>query len=567
MNLKDMKISKKLWLAFSFLALATCLVGAIGYLKLDFLQENITNIKDNRIPDLNDFSEMNTERMIIRSQTLEVWVYENESDARMNFKDILAKRNKSWSIIDNTWSSILNRKRQSEAGKQLIEQLKDEYKDWRQIYVEIDGVIEELSKTTDTNEKANLFAKYYELYVKMVPISDKMGSTFILALTNNRNNTNKQIESDNNAAIKAKLSIILLIMSTLVISIVVSIVIIRSITIPLSKSLKLAEAVAAGDLSVKGEIHQKDEVGVLASALQRMVEKLKDIIGNVIIGADNIASASQQMSSTAQVLSQGANEQAASVEQVSSTMEEMTSNIDQNSQNAAHTEKISVLTFDGMKDMVDQSSQAVDANRTISDKIKIINDIAFQTNILALNAAVEAARAGEQGRGFAVVAAEVRKLAERSKVAADEIVTLSIKSLNLSEEVGKKMNDIMPEIEKTTRMVQEISAASSEQSNGTTQVNGAIQHLNVVTQQNASASEELSSSAEELASQAEQLKNLVSFFQVEKANTISHFSKKEQHNKNISGNRSPLATNKPNIKKQGVELSLKEDKDMGYERY
>ncbi len=352
------------------------------------------------------------------------------------------------------------------------------------------------------------------------------------------------------------------------IAIVFTIILVNLIAKPLAKGVTFAKEISEGNLLATLEIDQKDEVGVLANALQEMVEKLKDIIGNVITGSDNIASASQQMSSTSQQLSQGANESAASVEQVSSTMEEMSSNIEQNSQNATHTEKISVLAYDGMKEMVNQSAQAVEANRTIADKIKIINDIAFQTNILALNAAVEAARAGEQGRGFAVVAAEVRKLAERSKIAADEIVSLSVKSLKLAEGVGKKMNDIMPEIEKTTRMVQEISAASAEQTNGATQINGAIQQMNTVTQQNASASEELSSSAEELASQAEQLKDIISFFQVERVSSAKHFSRVENVKKEVVKKHTyAVPTKKSSIKNaDGVELHL-HDNDHAFEKY
>jgi methyl-accepting chemotaxis protein len=284
---------------------------------------------------------------------------------------------------------------------------------------------------------------------------------------------------------------------------------------PIKKAVDLARQIAGGNLTATIEVDRNDEVGVLTSALQEMVIRLKEIIGNVISGADNIAAASQQLRSTSQALSEGASEQAASVEEVSTTIEQMTSNIEQNSQNASQTEKISVIAFEGMNEVSDHAGQAVVAERTIADKIKIINDIAFQTNILALNAAVEAARAGEHGRGFAVVAAEVRKLAERSKVAADEIISLSAKSLDLAEVAGKRMMEIMPELEKTTRMVQEISAASSEQSNGSMQINSAIQQLNIVAQQNVAASEQISSSAEQMAAQAEQLQSLIAYFKME----------------------------------------------------
>lgn len=428
----------------------------------------------------------------------------------------------------------------------------------------------------------------------------------------------------------------------IIIAIIFIIILVNLIAKPLLKGVEFAKEISEGNLMANLEINQKDEVGVLASALQNMVETLRDIsskvglisrgdltvelklrsdkddlikslqtmikafndiavkanlvakgdltvelemrsdkdelirslqemvlaVSNVVeqvqSSADNIASASEQMSSTSQELAQGANESASSVEQVSSTMEQMSSNIEQNSQNATHTEKISITAYDGMKEMVNQSAQSVEANRIIAEKIKIINDIAFQTNILALNAAVEAARAGEQGRGFAVVAAEVRKLAERSKLAADEIITLSGKSLVLSEGVGKKINDIMPDIEKTTRMVQEISAASSEQNRGATQISSAIQQLNSVTQQNASASEELSTSAEELASQTEQLKDLISFFKVEGSNNSVSQIKKVITTKQSNVHQ----VKKPTVKKTGgVDLHLKDHNEQEFEKY
>lgn len=289
----------------------------------------------------------------------------------------------------------------------------------------------------------------------------------------------------------------------------------RTITTALNKGVKFAESIAHGDLSKNLDVYQKDEVGQLAAALNSMVHKLRGIVGGIITGAEHIASASQQLSGTSEQLSQGASEQASSVEEVSSTMEEIAANIEQNSDNATQTESISLSAQEGIRSVSEKSAQAIEANRTIADKINVINDIAFQTNLLALNAAVEAARAGEHGKGFAVVAAEVRKLAENSKVAADQVVTLAAQSLKLSEEAGELMKDTLPKVENSSKLVQEISASSAEQNNGANQVNSAIQQLSTVTQQNAAASEEMATSSEELASQADQLKEAISFFSID----------------------------------------------------
>ncbi|MDJ1466984.1 methyl-accepting chemotaxis protein [Xanthocytophaga flava] len=288
---------------------------------------------------------------------------------------------------------------------------------------------------------------------------------------------------------------------------------IRYMISKLRSSVDLAKRVAAGDLSID-QSHQVE--GELDTALTEMVNRLRDIMGMIMQGADNIASASLQMSASAQQVSQGATEQAASIEEVSSSIEQMSSNISQNTDNAQQTEKIALQATEDIKTGNESVRNTVASMKIIAEKISIVGEIARQTNLLALNAAVEAARAGEHGKGFAVVAAEVRKLAERSQTAALEIDGLSKSSVLTADKSGKILEQMVPNIQKTSHLVQEISAASLEQNSGTEQISLAIQQLNQVIQQNAAASEEMATSSEELSAQAEQLKDVISFFKLEK---------------------------------------------------
>ncbi|ANK87163.1 MULTISPECIES: methyl-accepting chemotaxis protein [Rhizobium] len=288
---------------------------------------------------------------------------------------------------------------------------------------------------------------------------------------------------------------------------------INTMTDNLRVTADIAARIADGDLTVSPKpLSEKDTLGI---ALEQMVERLRGVVGDAISAAENVSAGSQELSASSEQVSQGASEQAASAEEASASMEEMAANIKQNADNAAQTEKIARQSAKDAEMSGEAVSRAVQAMRTIAEKIGIVQEIARQTDLLALNAAVEAARAGEHGKGFAVVASEVRKLAERSQSAAAEISSMSGDTVQAAQDAGDMLGRLVPDIRKTAELVAEISAACREQDIGAGQINEAIQQLDRVTQQNAGASEQMSATSEELASQAEELQASIAFFKVD----------------------------------------------------
>jgi methyl-accepting chemotaxis protein len=297
-----------------------------------------------------------------------------------------------------------------------------------------------------------------------------------------------------------------------------------SLTRPLHEAADVLALLEQGDLTnaIKGDY--QGQLGDFKDTVNHTITKLSQTIANVIATADQLGNTSEQISATSQSLSQASTEQAASVEETSASIEQMASSINQNAENAKITDDMAGKASNQAVAGGIAVKQTVEAMKDIASKIGIIDDIAYQTNMLALNAAIEAARAGDHGKGFAVVAAEVRKLAERSQVASQEIGQLAETSIDTAEKAGQLLDAIVPGIAKTSELVQEIAAGSREQSVGVSQINTAMNQMNQITQQNASASEELASTAGEMSGQAEHLQSLMSFFKIKNAGNVSHLA-------------------------------------------
>jgi PAS domain S-box-containing protein len=322
--------------------------------------------------------------------------------------------------------------------------------------------------------------------------------------------------------------------------------------------------VEKGDLTAEireAHLSREDAVGRMSKAISNTIKKLGEIISQISASADNVAAGSQEISSASEEMSQGATEQAAAAEEASSSMEQMAANIKQNADNAQETEKIASKSAADAAAGGEAVTKTVEAMKAIAEKISIIEEIARQTDLLALNAAIEAARAGEHGKGFAVVASEVRKLAERSQKSAAEISRLSTSSVEVAERAGEALHKLVPDIRKTAELVQEISAASNEQSTGSDQINNAIQQLDQVIQQNSSAAEEMASTSEELSAQADYLQQAVTFFKVDKDN-LRHTASLPAHRK-APVKMVPKALHKPDGNGHGKSKSVSGSQKTG----
>ena len=497
--MKNLKLAHKLYISF----------GAVMLIVIGYSLYNYQNIKG--MVKLQDSSyERSTDALLIQEfASLPYQFYQIIADGEIN-KNMLGT-GKDWDSIKLRMNNQIT----------TIKKLVDTPEEIRRIN-KIESLFTELIKIAENEIFPFVSEAYSVSNLKQLQIADGKTDVYIRDIAVNAKLMAESFIEENkkaNVFFEARSSSILSFTLLSVIALFIFMVLfvtymVKIISKPLQKAIAHCKQIANGDLTQTLEIKQKDEVGELVSAMNLMSAKLNNIVNEIINGAMSITSASIQVSQTSQQVSQGASEQAYSVEEILASMKEIAMNIQTNKDNARQSEKMSSESAKSIHILESSAKKTVQVNSIVAERILVINDIALQTSILALNAAVEAARAGAHGKGFSVVSHEVRKLAEQSKKAANEIIKLANESLYMTQDTGNKMAEILPQIAKSELLVKDISQASINQSLGIEKINLAIQQLNAITQQNASNSEELASSAEELASQAEQLKESMTFFSI-----------------------------------------------------
>jgi methyl-accepting chemotaxis protein len=534
----NLKIRTKLIISFLAVLLLMIALGALSLFKISNVNKSTIDIGENWMASIRSISTMNisvAEFRIAETKHILTQTKERRDKYEKDMEMELGSLKKGQAAYEPLISS--------KQEKELYEKFK---KEWADFLIEHSKIIEFSREDKDEEARAILrgesekhFAALSESLEQLVEINNQGGLD--------------SVRSSKETYASAQVWIIGVLVVAVLLGIVLAMFIAHIIGKPVQALADMAEKLALGDMRIDIKVDRKDEIGTLLQAfdkmvtamnevtsvateiaagnltvtvrerssedklmqaLSKMVNGLTETVANIQTVANQVMAGSEELSSSAEQLSQGATEQSSSVEEVSASMEQMAANIKQNSENAQQTEKMALKAAEDGKQGGQAVTETVSAMKEIASKISIIEEIARQTNLLALNAAIEAARAGEHGKGFAVVASEVRKLAERSQEAAGEINQLAKTSVNVAEQAGSMLTKIVPDIQKTADLVQEINAASNEQTTGAEQINKAVQQLDSVIQQNASASEEMASTSEELLGQAEQLQNTIAFFRI-----------------------------------------------------
>jgi len=497
--LKNMSIGKRLAIGFGLIVLLLISMALSGYWGLEAITRETLKV-------LNGDAKIVTLSARVKATTLELRRFEKDTELNMEDAQVRNEYVAKWRAQQQKLHDTLGELDKFQLlpeDKLAVQSMREDLDIYEGGYARVLGMIEQ-GKLRTPQECNQLITQYkdpiHRLEAAATDLTNRHSEVLVPMVEQIAKTTATTL------AVFSVLAIFVSIGITLVIS--------RGISKPIQEVVGVVETISSGDLTKSINADRGDEIGRLLAAMAKMVGKLNEMIGEVRMGAGSVSTAAAQVASSASIVSQGTSEQAAAVEQVTSSMEQMSASV---TQNADNSRKMEQMARKGAQD-AGQSGQAVQeavsAMKSIAEKIVVIEEIAYQTNMLALNAAIEAARAGEHGRGFAVVAGEVRNLAERCRAAAQEIGGLATANVQIAERSGGLLTELVPSIQKTADLVQEVAATSREQAAGVSQINGAISQVGLVTQRNAAGAEQLSSTAEELASQAEALQDMISFFRV-----------------------------------------------------
>jgi len=501
-------------LAVAVAALLLVMIIAIMGLKRE--GEMLAEIGGNRMPSVQALLQISEGQTAMRSVNRYIDSMAQYPEEHAEVANQIKRKTEVWARIDKAWK-VYEPLPQSAEEEKAWKQFLKEWDTWKQGDAQLTQMAEQIVRA-DAAKRKELFVELHKATVALRPAFRAAEATLNQIVDMNARYGDDAVKEADAASAAALSRMYTTSGIALVVLIALGLYILNGILRQLggdpSYAADIVRQVADGDLTADVQLKAGDTRSLLY-AMKTMIEKLSQVVQEVNNGAESLASASEEVSATAQALSQAASEQAAGTEETSASVEQMTASISQNTENAKVTDGIASKAALEASEGGEAVKSTVAAMQQIAKKISIIDDIAYQTNLLALNAAIEAARAGEHGKGFAVVAAEVRKLAERSQVAAQEIEQVASSSVQLAERAGSLLDSMVPNIRRTSNLVQEITAASEEQSAGVGQINSAVTQLSQTTQQNASSSEELAATAEEMSGQAEQLQQTMSFFKLQ----------------------------------------------------